>query len=86
MYSVTIVAMEEYSMPDSNQRTRLPDWFKVKKPGGINYLRLQKLLKNSDLNTVCVEARFPNIGDCWDRLIATFMILGYMNTIMPLFS
>jgi len=80
MYSVTIVAMEEYSMPDSNQRTRLPNWFKVKKPGGINYLRLQKLLKNSELNTVCVEARCPNIGDCWDRLSATFMILGDICT------
>ncbi len=75
--------MKEHIISDANHRTervRLPDWFKVKKPGGINYLRLQKLIKESELNTVCVEARCPNIGDCWDRLSATFMILGDICT------
>ena len=72
--------MAEYSISDPNQKTRLPHWFKVKKPGGINYLRLQNLLKDSELNTVCVEAKCPNIGDCLDRLSATFMILGDICT------
>jgi lipoic acid synthetase len=62
-----------------NER-RLPDWFKVKKPGTTNYLKLQRLLKNGNLHTVCEEAHCPNIGDCWDRLSATFMILGDLCT------
>ncbi len=55
---------------------RLPDWFKVKAPGGENYLELRNKIKGASLNTVCEEAACPNIGECWDRGTATFMILG----------
>ena len=58
----------------------LPEWLKVKIPGGENYLRIQKMLRSSNLHTVCEEARCPNIGDCWDRGTATFMILGDICT------
>ena len=58
----------------------LPEWLKVKIPGGENYLRIQKMLRSSNLHTVCEEARCPNIGDCWDRGPATFMILGDICT------
>ena len=58
------------------KRRRLPEWMKVRMPGGPNYVELRNLLRGSGLHTVCEEARCPNIGECWDRRSATFMILG----------
>ncbi|MCL0054424.1 lipoyl synthase [Dehalococcoidia bacterium] len=55
---------------------RLPKWLKVKMPGGPNYTKLKSIMRESDLHTVCEEARCPNIGECWERQTATFMILG----------
>ena len=55
---------------------RLPKWLKVKMPGGPNYTKLKGLMRENDLHTVCEEARCPNIGECWERQTATFMILG----------
>ena len=57
-------------------KRRLPEWFKTVAPGGENYLELRERFRSSKLNTVCQEAACPNIGDCWDRRTATFMILG----------
>ena len=59
---------------------RLPEWFKVRMPGGPNYLRLQDMLRSERLHTVCEEAHCPNIGECWERGTATFMILGDICT------
>src|SRR3972149_8722668 len=59
---------------------RLPKWLKVRFPGGPNYSRLQGLLRESSLHTVCEEAHCPNIGDCWERGTATFLILGDICT------
>ncbi len=59
---------------------RLPEWFKVRMPGGPNYLRLQDMLRSEQLHTVCEEAHCPNIGECWERGTATFMILGDICT------
>ena len=59
---------------------RLPDWLKVPWPGGDNYLRVRRLLRTAELHTVCEEARCPNIGDCWERKSATFMVLGDVCT------
>ena len=59
---------------------RLPPWFKVKAPGGSNFIHLRNLLRDSSLHTVCEEAHCPNIGDCWERRSATFMILGDICT------
>jgi len=53
-----------------------PPWLKVRFPAGPNYARLQDLMRGERLHTVCEEARCPNIGDCWSRGTATFMILG----------
>ena len=53
-----------------------PPWLKVRFPAGGNYERLQGLMREQELHTVCEEARCPNIGDCWSRGTATFMILG----------
>ena len=59
---------------------RLPEWLKVKAPGGRNYLELRQIIKVGGLHTVCEEARCPNIGECWDRKTATFMVLGDICT------
>ena len=59
---------------------RLPEWMRVPIPGGANYLRLRTLVRNEGLHTVCQEAHCPNIGDCWERGTATFMILGGICT------
>src|SRR5438105_8411856 len=53
-----------------------PPWLKVRAPGGPNYGDLKELVGNLRLHTVCESARCPNIGDCWERRTATFMILG----------
>ena len=57
-------------------RERKPPWFKVPAPGGKRYVELTKLIRDENLHTVCQEAACPNVGECWERGTATFMILG----------
>ena len=57
-------------------RERKPPWFKVRAPGGSRFLELKRMIDSQELNTVCEEAACPNIGECWERGTATFMILG----------
>ncbi len=59
---------------------RKPEWLKVRAPGSPNYRRLKGLMHELKLNTVCEEARCPNIGECWHHGTATFMILGDVCT------
>ncbi len=59
---------------------RKPSWLKVRAPGGANYLHLKQMMRELDLNTVCEEARCPNVGECWEHGTATFMILGDVCT------
>jgi lipoic acid synthetase len=55
---------------------RKPSWFKVPLPGGPRYRELNRMIRDEALNTVCQEAACPNMGECWERGTATFMILG----------
>jgi lipoic acid synthetase len=55
---------------------RHPDWIRARMPSGESYHELKGLLRGLSLNTVCEEARCPNIGECWDQRTATIMILG----------
>ena len=55
---------------------RLPEWIRAKFPGGEGYNRLKSVMRGHKLNTVCEDAHCPNIGECWNRGTATFMILG----------
>ena len=57
-------------------RERKPAWFKRPAPGGPRYRELQGMIDGQSLHTVCQEAACPNIGECWERGTATFMILG----------
>ena len=59
---------------------RKPEWLKVRSPGGTNYLRLKRMMRDRSLHTVCEEAGCPNIGECWEAGTATFMILGDVCT------
>jgi lipoyl synthase len=64
----------------SGGATARPDWLRVRAPGGPNYRDLKGLVDDLRLHTVCESARCPNIGDCWERRTATFMILGDICT------
>jgi lipoic acid synthetase len=55
---------------------RHPEWIRARLPSGPNYHELKRVLRDLTLNTVCEEARCPNIGECWDQRTATIMILG----------
>ena len=57
------------------ERTR-PDWLKIKLDTSGDFIRTRKLIREHNLNTVCEEARCPNIYECWGRNTATIMILG----------
>lgn len=59
---------------------RKPEWLKVRLPAGHNYDRLKKLMRNQGLHTVCEEALCPNIGECWNRGTATFLLMGDVCT------
>jgi lipoic acid synthetase len=57
-----------------------PPWIKARAPMGANFDRLQRMMRELGLHTVCEEARCPNVGECWNRGTATFMILGDVCT------
>ncbi len=60
---------------------RKPDWLKIKLNTNKNYTNLKKMMREKNLNTVCEEAKCPNIHECWaERRTATFMILGAVCT------
>ena len=66
--------------PSTPPSTPKPSWLKVRAPGGPQYLRLKGLMREWNLHSVCEEAHCPNIGECWEDLTATFMILGDVCT------
>jgi lipoic acid synthetase len=57
-----------------------PAWIKARAPLGPGYERLRALMRGLELHTVCEEAHCPNLGDCWNRGTATFMVLGDVCT------
>ena len=66
---------EKAHKPD-NPIPRKPDWIRVKAPNSETYHETRKLMRNLNLTTVCEEAACPNIGECWTKQHATFMIMG----------
>jgi lipoic acid synthetase len=59
---------------------RKPEWLRVRLPSGENYSRVKKLMRSQALNTVCEEALCPNLGECWGRGTATFLLMGDICT------
>lgn len=58
------------------EHIKKPTWIKTKLPSNPNFFKLKKELESRKLNTVCVSAKCPNIGECWSNNTATFMVLG----------
>jgi lipoic acid synthetase len=58
------------------KKTRKPPWIKFNIPGGSNYTHVKKALQDNDCHTICLEAGCPNIGECFNRGTATFLIMG----------
>jgi lipoic acid synthetase len=57
-----------------------PKWLRAPAPAGENYRELKSLVTRLQLHTVCESAACPNVGECWNRRTATFMILGNVCT------
>ncbi len=70
---------EKANRPDT-EILRKPGWIRVKAPTSKGYAETRKLVKEKGLVTVCEEAACPNIGECWEKSHATFMILGEICT------
>jgi len=66
--------------PDKTRLQRRPDWIRVRVPTGENYSALKDLMRSKQLHTVCEEAHCPNIGECWGKGTATFLIMGDICT------
>ncbi|AQX53321.1 lipoyl synthase [Priestia flexa] len=68
-------------MATKEEYVRKPEWLKIKLNTNENYTDLKKMMREKNLNTVCEEAKCPNIHECWAvRRTATFMILGQVCT------
>jgi lipoyl synthase len=70
---------EKAHRPDS-EVLRKPDWIRVKAPVSKGYQETRDIVRANKLVTVCEEAGCPNIGECWEKKHATFMILGEICT------
>jgi lipoic acid synthetase len=66
---------EKAHRPDS-EILRKPDWIRVKAPVSSGYAATREIVRANGLHTVCEEAGCPNIGECWEKKHATFMIMG----------
>jgi lipoic acid synthetase len=66
---------EKAHRPDTPLQ-RKPEWIRVKAPNGAGYVQTREIVRAHGLHTVCEEAGCPNIGECWDKAHATFMIMG----------
>lgn len=70
---------EKAHRPDQ-EVLRKPEWIRVKAPVSKGYQETREIVKSHGLVTVCEEAGCPNIGECWDKKHATFMIMGEICT------
>ena len=62
------------------ERLRKPEWIRVKPGSGADYHEVKRMLRENQMHTVCEEASCPNIGECFGKGTATFMILGDVCT------
>ena len=67
-------------LTNTTNKIKRPSWIKVKAPQSIEVFKTRDIVKQFNLNTVCEEAACPNIGECWNKKHATFMILGRVCT------
>ncbi|HUI20717.1 MAG TPA: lipoyl synthase [Methylocella sp.] len=74
--SATDVRHPEKAHRPDQPSARKPAWIRVKAPGSSQWAATQKIVREHKLVTVCEEAGCPNIGECWEKKHATFMIMG----------
>src|ERR1043165_8815655 len=67
-------------MSEVIERTKKPEWLKVKLPTGATYSHLREVVTEHKLHTICQSGNCPNMGECWGAGTATFMILGNVCT------
>ncbi len=67
---------KEKEKEKEQQKLERPKWIKVKAPQGETFEKLNEMMKSKALHTVCEEASCPNMGDCWRKKHASFLILG----------
>ena len=77
MFENALVSIDAAARPKPAPK---PVWLRAPAPVGENYRDLKRLVESLQLHTVCESAACPNMGDCWNRRTATFMILGNVCT------
>ena len=75
-----MTATDPKTQPVNRRAGHRPEWLKIRVPGDLAQLPVSKLMNDLALNTVCQEARCPNIFECWSAGTATFMVLGEICT------
>ncbi len=75
-----MIDISDKVMEQEKPQPRRPEWIRARLPYGESYTKLLELMRGKKLHTVCEEARCPNLGECWGRGTATFMILGDVCT------
>ncbi len=79
-YSKILALMTKEINSIFSRRPRMPEWIRVKTHTGNCREDISHILKNHKLNTVCKSAKCPNLGECWHKGTATFMLLGNICT------
>lgn len=69
-----------YQIQRHRPRPRHPEWLKIRLASSPRYAHVKNIVDTNQLHTVCQEAHCPNLGECWSRGTATFMILGDICT------
>ena len=72
--------IKELQVVEKKSTQRRPEWLRVKLPSGDKFKEVLNTINENKLNTVCSEARCPNMGECWGAGTATFMLLGDVCT------
>ncbi len=72
--------IKELQIVEKKSTKRRPEWLRVKLPTGEKFKEVLDTINEHKLNTVCAEARCPNMGECWGAGTATFMLLGDVCT------
>lgn len=77
-----LVSIDKAPVPafGESPKGQRPEWLRAPAPVGSGYRELKELITGLSLHTVCESAACPNVGDCWNRRTATFMILGNVCT------
>src|SRR6059058_3362536 len=78
--TITTMSTDTKAAPVNRRAGHRPPWLKIRVPGNLDQLPVSRLMNDLALNTVCQEARCPNIFECWQAGTATFMVLGEICT------